>query len=117
MPPKRKAKRKAKPKSQQVGGADFKKILAGAKKANEFLRKTKLLSKSATALATIPKFAPYAGPASVVLKQAGYGKRGGTLSLAGGTLALAGSGRMLKPVVRRTPPKKKKKKIAKYPLY
>lgn len=94
MPPRKKPVRK-----RQTGGKlKIKDIASIAKKADTFLKKTKALSKVATALSANPQFAKYATPAAVALKTAGYGRRkkGRGLNNAGGTLRLAGQGRTRK---------------------
>ena len=80
---------------RQRGGSFIKKLWGFAKKANRFLRKTKLISRSA---GVANKFGlPYADKVGKVAKMTGYGRkirrrrrtRGGNL---GGALKLSGAG-------------------------
>ena len=57
------------------------KIIGALKKINNFLHKTKAISRVASALAS--RGVPYAGPIGRVASQLGYGRRGGGLNLAG----------------------------------
>ncbi len=71
---KKKVKRKA-PKRNQQGDGIFGDIAKGFKKANKFLRKHKVISKSGKALDIFG--VPYAGKVGNIAGQYGYGQYGG----------------------------------------